>query len=139
VKKHLLIISAFLLVTCASCNKSSINGIELRHTLVENQSYDENKELIQLIEKTLKKDSESLIKLMDFWCGGAAGCYDLGYVLTQIAYKVGEDEFHKMIKHFTKSQKSSLTSFLNVGSKYGNYKNKTLDKEFPLVFKFLSE
>ena len=137
--KNLLIISVLLFFACTSCNKSSINGIELGHTLIENQSYSENRELTQLIEKVLKKDSESLIKLMGFWCGGAAGCYDLGYVLTQIVYKVNEDEFLKMIKHLTKSQKSNLNSFLNVGFEYGNYENKTLDTEFPAVFKFLSE
>ena len=65
--------------------------------------------------------------------------YDLGYVLTQIIYMIGEDEFLKTINNLTNDEKAILISFINVGLEYGDndydniQDNKRIEDEFPLI------
>ena len=65
--------------------------------------------------------------------------YDLGYVLTQIIYMIGEDEFLKTINNLTNDEKAILISFINIGLEYGDndydniQDNKRIEDEFPLI------
>ncbi|MEG0984729.1 hypothetical protein, partial [Algoriella sp.] len=65
--------------------------------------------------------------------------YDLGYVLTQIIYMIGEDEFLKTINNFTNDEKEILISFINVGLEYGDndydniQDNRKIENEFPII------
>ena len=121
-----------------SCKEKVVDGIEIGHTLYTNQSFEQNKKLSELITQTLNKNSNGLSELTELWCGGGAGCYDLGFVFTQLVYRIGETDFIKMAKKLTKKQKGSLKGFLNVGFEYGNYNNKKTETEFPKLTKFLT-
>ena len=84
-------------------------------------------------------------KLNNFWCGAAAGCYDLGFVMTQIIYKIGESEFIKIVQKLKKEDISGLEGLINVGLEYGdNNKDGKMDNmkieiEFPRLHKILSD
>lgn len=128
----------FLLVfTLLSCKQKVVNGIEIGRDLYTGQSLEQNKKLTKLITQTLNKNSNSLTELTEFWCGGGAGCYDLGFVFTQIVYRIGENEFLNMASNLNETQKSSLKGFLDVGFEYGNYKNKKTETEFPKLTELL--
>src|SRR5690606_27510543 len=103
------------------------------------QSLEQNKKLSELITQTLNKDSNALSELTEFWCGGGAGCYDLGFVFTQIVYRIGESDFLNMASNLNQTQKSSLKGFLDVGFEYGNYEKRRTETEFPKLSEFLTE
>ncbi|UXE68672.1 MAG: hypothetical protein KA713_08920 [Chryseotalea sp. WA131a] len=96
----------FILLT--SCRQSNIDGVIIGNTLFENQDYPTNKRFCNIINRTLEKDQQALIELTEFSCGGAAGCYDLGYVLTQVINRIGEQEFIKLINGLTEKQKNEI-------------------------------
>ena len=136
-KKFLFLLVLFLLI---GCNKNEVEGIKIGNTLIENQTYSENQNLIKLIENVLLLDSNSLSALINFNCGEAAGCYDLGSVITQIIYKIGEERFMEMTNHLKESEKSLLKGFIEVGLEYGfpldgKSKNERVENEFPIIYK----
>ena len=128
------------LYNLTSCKTENVNGIIINDTLLTNQSYIENKKLKKIIEKCLDNDPKGFIELNKFNCGSGAGCYDLGYVLTQIVYKIGEENFLNTINKFEKKTQRQLSSLLRVGLEYGDndYDNKQdnrkLNTEFPKIF-----
>jgi hypothetical protein len=134
-----LTIYFLLIFTISSCKEKVVNGIEIGQDLYIGQSIEENKNLSELITQTLNKDSNALSELTEFWCGGGAGCYDLGFVFTQIVYRIGETDFIKMAEKLTEKQKSSLKGFLDVGFEYGDYENKKSETEFPKLNEILNK
>jgi hypothetical protein len=137
-KKILLIV---ILNSFISCNKSEVDGIKICNTLENSLSYSENRTLINSIEGTLNQDYKSLITLLHINCDGESG-YDLGSVITQIIYKVGEDNFLKMAKSLTVEDKKLLKGFIGVGLEYGypidgKNPNQKVDKEFPKIYENL--
>ena len=78
-----------------------MNGIILGSTLYENQTIANNRNLSNIINRCLNKESSAFLQLSDFWCGGGAGCYDLGYILTQVINRIGENEFINIVQNFT--------------------------------------
>ena len=127
-----------MIFTLLSCKEKVVDGIEIGQDLYIGQSLEQNKKLSELITQTLKKDSNALSELTEFWCGSGAGCYDLGFVFTQIVYRIGESDFLKMASNLNQTQKSSLKGFLDVGFEYGNYKKKRTETEFPELTEFLT-
>jgi hypothetical protein len=95
--KH-LILYFLLIFTLLSCERKQkvVDGIEIGYTLYTNQTLEQNEKLNKLISQTLNKNSNALSELTEFWCGGGAGCYDLGGVISEIVYKMGETEFIKV-------------------------------------------
>lgn len=128
-----------------SCKQNEVNGIIIGHTLSENQSLSENRELIQLIKDALNHNEQAIPKLTNFPCGGGAGCYDLGFVLTQIIYQIGEDEFNEMVLLLDTNDINELRGLVMVGLGYGDNNtdgesdNKKIEKEFPTLNKILTE
>lgn len=98
----------------------------------------------RLISKALKKDKKAIIQLKNFPNGGGASSYDLGFVLTQIIYKIGENEFAKLLREIPKTERNGFEALIAVGLEYGdnNYDGKMDDKqmkdEFPLLTKILT-
>jgi hypothetical protein len=133
----------FILLT--SCRQSKVDGVIIGNTLYENQDYLTNKRLCDIINRTLDKDQQALIELTEFSCGGAAGCYDLGYVLTQIINRIGEKEFVKLINGLTEKQKNEISGLIVVGLEYGDndYDGKmddtTISATFPDLDQALTE
>jgi len=126
-----------------SCRQNEVDGILIDHTLYENQSYSDNRELRNLIHETLNKDEKALAKLNKFWRGGAAGCYDLGFVVTQIIYRIGEKEFATMLEKLTREETNSIEGVIMAGLEYGDndkdgkMDDKRIENEFPELYKLL--
>ena len=142
--KFFLCLFAFSL-TIGSCNQSVVDGIVIDHTLYENLSFEKSKELRQLIKRTLNHDEKALSELNKFQCGGAAGCYDLGFVMTQIIYRMGENDFIRMVQKLGKDEVVGLEGLIAAGLEYGDndkdgkMDNKKSDMEFPKLFKVLTD
>ncbi|WP_089373567.1 hypothetical protein [Dokdonia pacifica] len=133
------IIYFILIFTLFSCKQKEVDGIEIGQTLYANQSLEQNRKLTELISQILNKDSNALSELTEFWCGGGAGCYDLGFVTTQLVYRIGENDFIKMAEKLTEKQKILLSGLLSVGFEYGYYTEKNIVTEFPKLNKLLTE
>src|SRR5690606_3841317 len=136
-----IILTTFIIgLTLVSCKQNEVEGILIDQTLYVNQTLSKNKELRQLIKQTLNKDEKALTKLNDFWCGGGAGCYDLGFVITQIIYRQGEQEFMTMVDKLNYKEIRGLESLIMAGLEYGDndkdgkMDNKKIENEFPKLF-----
>tara|TARA_R110002012_G_C11617602_1_gene608649 strand:+ start:550 stop:948 length:399 start_codon:yes stop_codon:yes gene_type:complete len=128
-------------LTFHSCKERETNGIVIAETLYVHQDYQTNKELRNLIEEALKHNEKALPKLTNFPCGGGAGCYDLGFVLTQIIYQIGENEFNQMVLRLDRNEINGLRSLIRAGLEYGDHDNdgKMDDRRFEKVFPILNE
>ncbi len=142
--KFFLTILLFV-TTLISCDHAEVDGVFIDHTLYENLTSSKQTELKKLIRLTLNKDEKALTRLNKFWCGGAAGCYDLGFVVTQIIYRLGEDEFINMVVKLDRERISGLEGLIAAGLEYGDNNkdgkmdNKQIETEFPRLHKVLSE
>ncbi len=102
-----------------------------------------NRELRPIIQQTLNKDEKALAKLNDFWCGGGTGCYDLGFIVTQIIYRIGEKDFIEMTSKLDNKQVIELEGLIMAGLEYGNndkdgkMDNKSIETEFPELYNLL--
>jgi hypothetical protein len=128
-----------LIITLFSCKKSEVSGIEIGQDLYIGQSLEQNRKLSELITQTLNKNSNALSELTEFWCGGGAGCYDLGIILSQIVYKLGESEFIQLVEELNSNQKNNLKGLLNAGLEYGYEPDRKIQSEFPKLYKNLTK
>ncbi len=132
------------LLIIIACKQQSTEDIFIGETLYQNQDHLDNRELISLIEQTLDGDKEALSSLVTFPCGGASGCYDLGFVITQIIYKLGEDQFITIAKQLDKNERHQLEGFIQVGLEYGYHNkdnkcdNRRIAHEFPKLNKLMN-
>lgn len=139
----ILVITFIAGLILTSCKRNEVDGILIEHTLYVHQSFSYNKELRQLIRNTLNKNEKALSKLIDFSCGGGAGCYDLGFIVTQIIYKLGEKDFMTMVDNLDNKEIPVLESLIMVGLEYGDndkdgkMDNNSIENEFPILFKLL--
>jgi hypothetical protein len=98
-----------------------------------------------LIKEALNKEEKAIIELINFPNGGAASSYDLGYVMTQIVYRLNEEEFIHLIKDTPSKDLNMLQGLIWVGLEYGDndYDGKMDDKriniEFPKLNTYLNE
>lgn len=135
----------FLLVLTVliSCKKRSVEGIVIGKTFLEHQSLSENKRLDSLIRLTIRGDDRSLYRLNHFPSVGGAASYEKGYVITQILYKIGEDNFSIMVDKCDVKELWGLEGYIQAGLEYGdnNYDgksdNKKAEDEFPVLMKKL--
>lgn len=144
--KHLRIkIVTLIIFLISSCKQNEQNGIIIADTLYAHQNYSGNKEMRSLIKLTLEKNPYALIELKNFWCGGAAGCYDLGFIITQIIYKMGEPDFLTLLKKIDKENRNGVQGLIRVGLEYGDHNGngkmdgKRIDTEFPYIYRLLNE
>ena len=138
-----LFLTFILGLTLTSCGQNEVDGIFIDHTLYENQSISENRKLRQLIRLTLNKDEKALAGLNEFWCGGGVGCYNLGYIVTQIIYRLGEKDFMTMVAKLDSNKINGLEALIMAGLEYGdndkddNKDNKKIETEFPELLKLI--
>ncbi len=143
--KYNLLLFIFIASLSISCKQQKADGIIIGSNLLEMQDYTSNKKLRYLIIKTLNNEQQTLIELTDYECGGASGCYDLGYVLTQIISRMGENNFIKLVSGLNKEQKQSVHLLIMAGLEYGdnNYDgtmdNASISQVFPALEKVLNE
>jgi len=139
------IIFIFLILTIISCKKEKIDGIIIGDTLFVHQSVSENRKMVNLINKALKKDKNAIIEITNFPNGGAASSYDLGYVLTQIIYRIGENEFADILRKIPKSERNEIEGLISVGLEYGDndydgkMDEKRMETEFPKLTEIINE
>lgn len=132
-----IFVTFILGLTLTSCRQNEVDGIFIDHTLYENQSVAENRKLRVLIRQTLNQDEKALAGLNDFWCGGGAGCYDLGFMVTQIIYRLGEKDFMTMVAKLDDNEINELEGLIMAGLEYGDndkdgkMDNKRIEAEFP--------
>ena len=143
--KFILLTTLFCSLTIVSCDRSEVDGVIIEHTLYENLSFSKQIELKKLVSETLGGDEEALAGLTKFWCGGAAGCYDLGFIVTQIIYRIGENKFITMVEKLDKENGLELEGLISVGLEYGDndkdgkMDNKMFQMEFPKLYKVLTD
>lgn len=137
-----LLIGILLMI---GCKEKEVEGIVIGHTLWIHQELKENRELADAIRNVLKKDANGINQILSIDCGGGAGCYDLGFVVSQLIYRVGEDEFVRMINRMDKKKIRGIIGLIRVGLEYGDNDkdgmedNKKISAEFPLIEKMLTE
>lgn len=131
---------AVLVTVCISCKQQSTKDIVIGYDLYIHQDYSESRKLRRLIKHTLNQDKKALSDLIYFPCAGGAGCYDLGFVITQIIYRIGESNFLKLIEKIDKEKYPILLGFIRVGLEYGdhdkdgNVDNRKIENEFPGIY-----
>lgn len=130
---------AFMTILTISCTVKEYKKVVIPYS-INNRSDLMSWKLKGIIDSAFRMESDAFrdfIVLSNTVDGESA--YDLGYVLTQIIYMIGEDEFLKTINNLTNDEKEILISFINVGLEYGdnNYDNiqdnKRIEDEFPLI------
>jgi hypothetical protein len=121
----------------SSCKNEKVDGIIIGDTLFVHQSISENNRMENLINKALKNDKNAIVDLTEFPNGGAASSYDLGYVITQIIYRIGEENFARTIINMPNKKLGNIEGLIAVGLEYGdnNYDGKMdnlrIEQEFP--------
>ena len=140
-KKLIYILSSMVIsIGLIGCKKQSIENIVIGHDLYVHQDYQENRLLVSLIEKTLNNNQEAFSELISFPCGGGAGCYDLGFVVTQIVYKIGQTEFLRLVDSIETDKYPELLGLIGVGLEYGDHDNdnevdnRKIENEFPEIY-----
>lgn len=72
-----------------------------------------------------------------------AGCYDLGFIVTQIIYKLGERDFMTMVNNLDNKEIRIFEGLIMTGLEYGNndrdskLDNKRFENEFLNLYKLL--
>ena len=126
------------------CKTDYVDGVIIGDTLYVHQTYKENQIMQKLIKNALKKDEKAIKDLIEFPNGGAASSYDLGFVITQVIYRIGEDEFINLIKNINIEELNELRGLIWVGLEYGdnNYDgiidDKQIETEFPKLNIYLN-
>jgi len=108
---------------------------------------EENHYLAKYIGGVLDKKQSALQDLIDFDCGGASFCYDLGGVILQTLDKVGELAMIKLAAKLDKKTKKKLELLLLFGLEYSDINSKkrkapgkaNLKVEFPKLHKSLNQ
>ena len=110
----------------------AVDGIKVTGVdgaLFYNNSVNDNLKLQRLIKGVLAKDQSTLKDLIAYDCGGGAGCYDLGFIFSELVYKMGEDAFIQLTNDLNQEQKSTLEFYLRAGLEYGYSPNSTRNIE----------
>ena len=142
-KRVLTFTILLFILTLHSCKERETNGIVIGETLYVHQDYETNKELRNLIQEALNHNEKAIPKLSNFPCGGGAGCYDLGFILTQIIYQIGEEKFNQMVLQLDTNEVNGLRSLIRAGLEYGDndkdgkMDDKRIEKEFQILDKTL--
>ncbi len=126
-----------------SCKSDEYKGIKIG-TVMDAKPTENETELKEIIDEILEKKPIGLKRIIKVDCNNA-GCYDLGFVLTQTLRKIGENNFIKMCETLNYYEKQEIKSLLEVGFEYGdnNYDGKmddsTLSKKYPELSEKLYE
>ena len=137
--KNIAITFISILIFTISCTVKEYKKVVIPYS-INNRSDLMSWKLKGIIDSAFRMESDAFrdfIVLSNTVEGESA--YDLGYVLTQIIYMIGEDEFLKTINNLTNDEKAILISFINIGLEYGDndydniQDNKRIEDEFPLI------
>ena len=128
-----------ILVFTISCTVKEYKKVVIPYS-INNRSDLISYKLKGIIDSAFRLESDAFIDFIELSnTVDGESAYDLGYVLTQIIYMIGEDEFLKTINNFTNDEKETLISFINVGLEYGDndydniQDNRRIENEFPII------
>ena len=128
-----------ILVFTISCTVKEYKKVVIPYS-INNRSDLMSYKLKGIIDSAFRLESDAFIDFIELSnTVDGESAYDLGYVLTQIIYMIGEDEFLKTINNFTNDEKETLISFINVGLEYGDndydniQDNRKIENEFPII------
>ncbi|MEG1199869.1 MAG: hypothetical protein RSD53_10785 [Algoriella sp.] len=128
-----------ILVFTISCTVKEYKKVVIPYS-INNRSDLMSYKLKGIIDSAFRLESDAFIDFIELSnTVDGESAYDLGYVLTQIIYMIGEDEFLKTINNFTNDEKEILISFINVGLEYGDndydniQDNRKIENEFPII------
>ena len=128
-----------ILVFTISCTVKEYKKVVIPYS-INNRSDLISYKLKGIIDSAFRLESDAFIDFIELSnTVDGESAYDLGYVLTQIIYMIGEDEFLKTINNFTNDEKEILISFINVGLEYGDndydniQDNRRIENEFPII------
>lgn len=97
------------------------------------------------IQRVLDRNEAGITELLSTDCGGGAGCYELGYVITQLIDKVGDEAFAAMIAGLPPEKLEKMAGYINVGLEYfdgtrrNRIDNQSVEATYPLVNQVLSK
>lgn len=134
-----------LTILLLGCKESDVQGIYIGETLNAHLNYDKQTKLRTLIEGSIKKDSTSIENLINFKINGGASGYDLGFILSQIVYRIGEKEIVSLIQNLEFSTQMKFKSLVDVGLEYGDQNNDKIQDnsrlkiEFPILSKLFED
>jgi hypothetical protein len=136
--KFTFLYSFFLLL---SCSVKEYDGIKIPYS-IHNRTDFLDRKVRNVIKSALKHESNAFkefILLTSKVDGESA--YDLGYVLTQIIDRIGEDKFIELNKNLINREKQLLIGFIGVGLEYGdnNYDGKRDNERIENVYKKINE
>ena len=119
-KMSIRIILIIFLSLLLSCNVKEYRGVEIPYSLYNRSDFFDHK-VKNVIESALDLNPDFLNEfiLLSHKVDGESS-YDLGFVLTQIINKIGEEEFIKMSVNLNKNDKKLLKSFIRAGLEYGD-------------------
>ncbi len=136
-----IIVSVSLFYAFLFCKKSEESGIKIGYVFTVEQNYLSNYIFRSDIRKAINQNENGLINLLEVSTDGESS-YEMGFIMSQIVYKIGEENFINMIKKLNSRQKSDIYSYIEVGLLYGDQNNdgefddKRIEKEFPLIFEY---
>ncbi|OJJ23523.1 hypothetical protein BKI52_03935 [marine bacterium AO1-C] len=139
---------AFSFTHCQFVNKpqKQVEGIVIPDELFE-FTKENNYYLVKYIEGILAEKPGALKNLVQFDCGGASFCYDLGGVILQTLDKIGEAKMIELSAKLNKKTKEKLELLLLFGLEYSDINSKkrkapgkpNLALEFPKLHKSLKQ
>ncbi|WP_431107846.1 hypothetical protein [Winogradskyella poriferorum] len=139
-KRILNIVIIICLGLLTSCKSDNAEGILIEKLLVENQSFSENKQMIELIKLTLLEDEtsfEALLFIPNVDDGEPA--YIHGYTIHQIINKLGEEKIIDMLNHFELKSLKTLNTYIRSGFDYTSAYKDNFSDEFPKLYKYINE
>ena len=145
--RHLMAVWMSLALGAASVSGCStfqpqarvVNGIHIPAT-----PFTDDAHLTQLINQALTAEPQAWAQLIRYDCGGGSFCYDLGYILSQLVYRVGEEKMLVVVQHLNQLEKFLWADLLRAGLEYGDQNNdsvqdnRRIETEFPALQRALA-
>ncbi|MBA5628280.1 hypothetical protein [Moheibacter lacus] len=137
----ILIISISLFYAFLFCTKNEESGVKFGNIFTNHQNYISNLEFRKNIKKALNQDENGIIWLYEVPVDGESS-YEMGYIITQIIYKIGEEKYLKMVKKLNIDQQRFALGYITVGLEYGDndydgeMDNTKFENEFPLLYQY---
>lgn len=132
----ILIIGITLFYAFLFCTKDEESGIKISGEITVYQNFYTNLKFRNYIKQTLNQDEKGLISILEIPTFGAHS-YAMGDILTQIAYKIGDESFLKMVKKLNTEEKILTKALIEVGLMY-SYDYSEMEKEFPLLWEYFN-
>jgi tRNA 2-selenouridine synthase SelU len=136
-----IIIFCCLTTIILGCTVKEYEGIKIPYSIQIREDFLDRK-VRNVIKSSLKYEQNALkdfIKLTDKVDGESS--YDLGFVLTQIINRIGEQKFIELTKNLNSAERKLLKNYIEVGLEYGdnNHDGEVDNERIENVYKKINE